>query len=90
VPLAVRARAGNDLDLAGRQHPDRGVFPAAGAVGERAEHAGRSQAAHLRVRGDAQAQPDRVTPGVPFSLLCPQSVVAEQFLRAGGRGLVVP
>ena len=35
VALAVRRDAGDDLDLAGREHPDAGALPAAGAVVER-------------------------------------------------------
>ena len=38
VALAVRARAGDDLDLAGGQHPHARVLPAAGAVVEAAQH----------------------------------------------------
>ncbi len=60
VPLAVRGGAGEHLDLAGGQHPDAGVLPAAGAVAQRAEHARRRQAAHLGERRDADAELDRV------------------------------
>ena len=56
VALAVRARPGDHLDLAGGQHPDRRVLPAARRVGERAEHPGRREPAHLGERRDADAQ----------------------------------
>ena len=78
VPLAVRGRAGDDLDLAGGQHPDRGLLPAAGAVGERAEHPGGRQAAHLGEGGEADAQLHRVVRLPPALLLGAQLVVAEQ------------
>ena len=89
VALPVRGGAGDHLDLAGRQHPDAGRLPAAGAVGQRAEHPGRRQAAHLGVRRDADAELHRVLPLAPLGLLAAQLVVAEQLQRPGRRGLVV-
>ena len=89
VPLAVRAGSGDHLDLAGGQHPDRRVLPAAGAVGERAEHPGRGQPAHLGEGGDADAELHRVVAGPPLLLLLAQRVVAEQLLGPGRGRLVV-
>ena len=89
VPLAVRAGSGDDLDLAGGQHPDRRVLPAAGAVGQRAEHPGRGQPAHLGEGGDADAELHRVVAGPPLLLLLAELVVAEQLLGPGRGRLVV-
>ena len=89
VSLAVRARSGDDLDLAGGQHPDRGLLPAAGAVGQRAEHPGRGQAAHLGEGGDADAELHRVVAGPPLLLLLAELVVVEQLLGLGRGRLVV-
>ena len=85
VALPVRGRAGDDLDLAGGQHPDGGVLPAAGAVGQRAEHPGRRQPAHLGEGGEADAQLDRVVRLAAAALLLAQLVVAEQLQRLLGR-----
>ena len=89
VALAVRGGAGDDLDLAGGQHPHARVLPAAGAVVERAEHPGRRQAAHLGERRDADAELDRVAGLAALLLLGPQLVVPEHLLGPRGRGLVV-
>ena len=89
VPLAVRAGSGDDLDLAGGQHPDRRVLPAAGAVGQRAEHPGRGEAAHLGEGRDADAELDRVVAGPALLLLGAQLVVVEQLLGPGRGRLVV-
>src|SRR5215469_8662183 len=86
---AVGAGAGYHLDLAGGQHPDRCGLPAARAVGERAEHSGRCQAAHLGEGGDADAEPHLVAPLVAQPLLLAQVVVIEQLLGFGSRRLVV-
>ena len=89
VALAVRGRAGDHLDLAGGQHPDRHRLPAAGAVAQRAEHPRRRQPAHLGVGGDADAELHRVVRRPPARLLGPQLVVAEQLHRLVGGRLVV-
>ncbi len=56
VALAVGRGAAHDLDLVGREHPDRGLLPAAGAVVERRQHPGGSQPAHLEVARHADAE----------------------------------
>ena len=56
VALAVGGGAGDHLDLAGRQDPDGGRLPAAGGVVERGQRPARRQAAHLHVRGEADAE----------------------------------
>ena len=89
VALAVRRDARDDLDLAGREHADAGALPAAGAVVERAEDAGRREAAHLGERRDADAELDRVVALAAALLLGAQLVVAEELLGLGRRGLVV-
>src|ERR1019366_278586 len=50
------------------------LIAAAGAVAQRAEHAGRGQAAHLGEGRDADAQLDRVITGPPQLLLLAESV----------------
>ena len=89
VALAVRARAGDHLDLAGRQHPDGRVLPAAGAVVQRAQHPRRREAAHLGEGRDADAELDPVTALTPLLLLGPQRVVPEHLLGLGRGRLVV-
>ena len=81
VALAVCARAGDDLDLAGGQHPDRRGLPAAGGVVQRAEHPGGRQAAHLGEGRDADAELHRVLARTPLGLLAAQPVVVEQLGR---------
>ena len=71
------------------EHPHAGVLPAAGAVVERAEHPGGSQAAHLGEGRDADAELHPVARGTSLLLLGPQLVVPEGLLGLGGRGLVV-
>src|SRR3712207_7560565 len=63
----------------------RSVLPAAGAVGQRAEHPGGRQAAHLGEGGDADAQLDRVVRLPAAALLRAQFVVAEQLDRKSTR-----
>ena len=82
-------RAGDDLDLAGGQHPDGRVLPAARPVGQRAEHPGRRQPAHLGEGGEADAELDRVVRLPAAALLLAQLVVAEQLQRLLGGLLVV-
>ena len=65
------------------------MLPAAGAVGQRAEHPGRGQPAHLGEGGDADAQLHRVVAGPPPRLLGAQPVVVEQLLGPGRGRLVV-
>ena len=89
VALAVGARAGHDLDLAGGEHPHPGVLPAAGAVVEAAEHPRGREAAHLGERRDAEAELDPVAGVAAPLLLGAQLVVAEHGHRLLGGGLVV-
>ena len=89
VALAVRRDAGDDLDLAGGEHPDAGALPAAGAVVEGAEDARGGETAHLGERRDADAELDRVVALAAALLLGAQLVVAEELLRLGGGRLVV-
>ena len=89
VALAVRRRAGDHLDLAGGQHPDRRVLPAARAVGQRAEGARRGKTAHLGERRHADAELHRVVALAALGLFAPQPVVVEQLPRLRGGGLVV-
>jgi hypothetical protein len=89
VALAVGARPGDDLDLAEGGHPDRGVLPAAGAIGERSQHPAGGQAAHLGEGRDADAQLDLVAAGATLGLLGAEGVIAEQLLGLGRRRLVV-
>ena len=89
MALAVRGGAGDDLHLAGRQHPDRRRLPAAGAVGQRAEHAGRREAAHLGEGRDADAELHRVLTLPAARLLGPQPGHVEHLLGLLGGGLVV-
>jgi hypothetical protein len=89
VPLAVRAGPGDHLHLAGGQHPNRGVLPAARAVGQRPEDPRRRQPAHLGEGRDADAELDRVAGLAPRGLLLAQVVVAEQLHRLGRGRLVV-
>ena len=65
------------------------LLPAAGAVVERAEDAGRREAAHLGERRDADAELDRVVALAALLLLGAQLVVAEELLGLGRGGLVV-
>ena len=86
VALAVGARAGDDLDLAGGEHPHARVLPAAGAVVEAAQHPARRQAAHLGEGRDADAELHPVSAVAPLLLLRAQRVVAEGLLGLrGGR-----
>ena len=83
VPLPVRGGAGDDLDLAGGQHPDRRGLPAARAVGQRAQQPRRGDPAHLGERRDADAELDRVAARAPLLLLAAQARVVER-----GHGLL--
>src|SRR5256885_2594159 len=56
VPLAVRVRAGEDGDLAGRVHADVGALVEARLRAERARHLRGSEAARLDVGGDPDAE----------------------------------
>ena len=89
VALPVGGGAGDHLDLAGRQDPDRGRLPPPGGVVERGQGPAGGQAAHLHVRGQADAQV-LAAPRVPApALLGPQIVVADQLERFGQCRLVV-
>src|SRR5690625_2418029 len=88
MALPVRGGSGNDLDLAGGQHPDGGVLPSAGAVVQPAQHAAGGQPGQFHERAHPDAQPDRVPGVVPAFLLGAQAVVVEEFQCPVG-GLVV-
>jgi hypothetical protein len=78
VALAVRRRAGDDLDLAGGQHPDRRVLPAAGDVLERAEDRDGARP-HISVNVEMPMPSCTGSPRLaPLGLLGPQRVVVEQ------------
>ena len=89
VALTVRGRTGHDLDLAGREHAHRGRLPATGAVGQRAQDAGRRQTAHLGEGRDADAELHDVLAVAAALLLRTQPDHVEHLLGLLGGRLVV-
>ncbi len=89
MALAVRRGAGDQLDLARREQPDRAVLPAAGRVLQSAQGSRRSQAAHLGEGRDADAQLDGIAGLATRLLLGAQLVDAEQLERPCRGRLVV-
>ena len=84
VALAVRRGAGDDLHLAGRQHPHRGRLPAAGRVVQRRQHPARGQAAHLEVASRCRCRGASCRPRRSASACsAAQLVVADQLERLG-------
>src|SRR5450631_991745 len=88
MPLAVRARAGDDLDLARGQDTNGRMLPAAANVVECAQHPRGRDPAHLGEGRDADVEVDRVTGLAALPLLGAELVVAEELLGSGRGSLV--
>ena len=89
VALPVRRGADQDLDGPGREAADRGGVPAAGAVADRAEDPRRSEAAHLDVGRQTDADLLRVAASAPLGLVATEPVVVDELERLVERGVEV-
>ena len=81
VTLAVRRRPDQDLHGSGRKEANRRSVPAAGAVADRAEDAGRSETAHLEIGREADPELLRVATLAAPGLFLAHRVVVEQLER---------
>src|SRR5204863_3825430 len=81
VALTVRRRPDEDLHGSGRKEANRRSVPAAGAVADRAEDAGRSETAHLEIGREAYPELLRVATLAAPGLLLADRVVVEQLER---------
>ena len=89
VALAVRRGAGDDLERAGREAPDRGRLPASRRVADRAEDPRGCEPAHLVVRREADADLLDVASLAPRLLLGLELVEPEVLEQLVERRVVV-